>query len=307
MYKIAKPFFIKAITPLHVGSGQDLGIIDMPIQRERHTGFPKIEGSSLKGSIREVFREKERDDKDKKKANLAFGPDSEDSGDYAGSLGFTDARLLFFPVKSVKGVFAYISCPMILKRLENDLGICKNTGAIKTNFKIPKYFDLKNGKCIVSSNSDLLINNENVILEEYSFKLDKEVKCSNELFANIDSILNTPEIENKLAIVADDDFTDFVNLSTEVITRTRIDVFTGTVQNGMLFTEEYLPAETVMYSLFLTTSVFKNDEELNFKTENDIKGYFENGIPNIIQIGGNATIGKGIVEIKMWMEDNNDK
>jgi len=50
-----KPFFIKSITPLHVGSGSDLGVVDLPIQRESHTGFPKIEASSLKGSIRSEF------------------------------------------------------------------------------------------------------------------------------------------------------------------------------------------------------------------------------------------------------------
>ncbi|MEW5822118.1 MAG: RAMP superfamily CRISPR-associated protein, partial [Cyanobacteriota bacterium] len=57
MYKQAKPFFMIVQTPLHAGSGQDLGIVDQPIQRERHTSFPKIEGSSLKGAIREVFEE----------------------------------------------------------------------------------------------------------------------------------------------------------------------------------------------------------------------------------------------------------
>jgi len=42
MFKLAKPFFIICETPLHAGSGSDLGIVDMPIQRERHTDFPKI-------------------------------------------------------------------------------------------------------------------------------------------------------------------------------------------------------------------------------------------------------------------------
>jgi len=60
-----KPFFIKAITPLHVGSGSDLGVVDMPIQRESHTGFPKIEASSLKGSIRSEIEYKAQNDKEK--------------------------------------------------------------------------------------------------------------------------------------------------------------------------------------------------------------------------------------------------
>ena len=54
MFRLAKPFFIRTITPLHAGTGQDLGIVDLPIQRERHTSYPKIEGSGLKGAIREI-------------------------------------------------------------------------------------------------------------------------------------------------------------------------------------------------------------------------------------------------------------
>ncbi len=44
-------------------------------------------------------------------------------------------------------------------------------------------------------------------------------------------------------------------MSTEVITRTKIDNETGTVEDGALFTEEYLPTDSVLYSL-----VFASDE-----------------------------------------------
>ena len=55
MFKQAKPLFLIVETPLHAGSGSDLGIVDLPIQREKHTDYPKIEASGLKGSIREIF------------------------------------------------------------------------------------------------------------------------------------------------------------------------------------------------------------------------------------------------------------
>ncbi|MCX6916527.1 MAG: RAMP superfamily CRISPR-associated protein, partial [Verrucomicrobia bacterium] len=38
-------------TPLHVGAGASVGAIDQPVQRERHTGFPIIPASSLKGTF----------------------------------------------------------------------------------------------------------------------------------------------------------------------------------------------------------------------------------------------------------------
>ncbi|NLI12590.1 MAG: type III-B CRISPR module RAMP protein Cmr4, partial [Peptococcaceae bacterium] len=40
MYKLARPLFFMCETSLHAGSGNDLGIVDLPIQRERHTSFP---------------------------------------------------------------------------------------------------------------------------------------------------------------------------------------------------------------------------------------------------------------------------
>ena len=55
MFKKAAPFYFRTISSLHCGSGNDLGIIDLPIQREKHTSFPKVESSSLKGALREAF------------------------------------------------------------------------------------------------------------------------------------------------------------------------------------------------------------------------------------------------------------
>jgi len=57
MFQISKPLFLICETPLHAGSGDSLGIVDLPIQREKHTSFPKIEASSLKGALREAFEE----------------------------------------------------------------------------------------------------------------------------------------------------------------------------------------------------------------------------------------------------------
>ena len=103
MYKLARAFFMFSETPLHAGSGDDLGLVDLPIQRERHTGFPKVEASSLKGAIREAFENQSTIEFDghslsgeeKKLAiSLSFGPEDEDL--HAGALGFTDARLYFF-------------------------------------------------------------------------------------------------------------------------------------------------------------------------------------------------------------------
>lgn len=69
MYTKVKPFLLHAISSVHPGSGSEVGLVDLPIQREKHTGFPKIESSSLKGAIRSTvdYRLRGREDYDKLK------------------------------------------------------------------------------------------------------------------------------------------------------------------------------------------------------------------------------------------------
>ena len=276
----AKLFFIKAITPLHVGSGRDLGVVDLPIQREAHTGFPKIEASSLKGAIRSAFTQ----ENDEIEAEKIFG-----TGDNAGELGFSDARILFFPVKSVKGVYAYITCPMVLNKFCEDKTLIKYE-KLNNGFIIPKIDNLDDNKCIILENKKIVINNKHVILEEYSFEIEE---MNSEEFIKIPNLNINKE---RIVIVSDDNFAHFVKNSTEVITRIKIDNTTGTVQTGGLFTEEYLPAESILYSISITNKPYKPNNIELFKSEKDVLDFFSE-IPNVIQIGGNSTLGKGIVEI----------
>ncbi len=315
MYKLAKPFFMVVETPLHAGSGTELGIVDMPIQRERHTDFPKVEASGLKGSIRKAFENKTKKitvgnrkvDGSKHTISLAFGPEEGDA--HAGALGFTDARLLLFPIKSMKGVFAWITCPKVLDRFKRDLELAGITGIPQ----IPTEKTAPNG-------CQLFVKNDKIVLEEYTFKINKDDACLK--FAEWLSKCVIPEgeeynywqkkIKRDIVVLSDGDFKDFVNLSTEVITRTKINNETGTVQSGALFTEEYLPSETILYSLALATPIFKgNDTEKGIFQKTDDKSeeelvmeYFTNGLHKVIQIGGNATIGKGIVRTKVWGDEN---
>lgn len=302
MYKKSEIFYIKTITPTHVGSGSDLGIVDMPIQRESHTGFPKIEGSSLKGSIREAVEQNIEEDKllHEIKVHQVFGYDDTNASDkakeifkdkkdkYAGAIGFSDARILLFPVKSVKGVFAYVTCPMVVERFINDLNIAD----IQVDFTKPQENKITNDSSIKLEDEDV------VILEEYSFEVHSNDENIEKFAKFLKEQLNIDT--SKLIVLSNDDFKDFVKMFTEVITRTKIDNMTGTVKDGALFTEEYLPAETVMYSLAMASPIFAKIEEKDIKNlnnENDVLEFFNNNCPDIIQIGGNATIGKGICEI----------
>ncbi|SFR15893.1 type III-B CRISPR module RAMP protein Cmr4 [Desulfoscipio geothermicus] len=314
MYKTAKPLFFICETPLHAGSGNDLGIVDLPLQRERHTGFPKLEGSGVKGCIREAFEEKGQkgelvvggveisgEDEFKKAIALAFGPEEGDK--HAGALGFTDARLLLFPVKSMKGVFAWVTCPRVLERLRRELGLCD----MKPDFEVPPANAAPAG-------CNLYFRENKIILEEYTFKIDHkdDPQCtalarwlSKQVFpdGNIHGYWRG-KVEKDIVVLSDDDFRDFVNLSTEVATRTKIDNKTGTVAEGHLFTEEYLPQEAVLYSLVLFGSIFSDDKGVfvqgrqsggSGKDDEVLQDFIAGNMPRVIQLGGDASTGKGLV------------
>lgn len=339
MFTATNFMFLICESPLHAGSGSELDFIDNPIQRERHTQFPKIESSSLKGAIRERFLPlvtlvaaitpstatippTPPIPTNKDLFAAAFGAESKQpaTGDERqGGLAFTDARLLLFPVKSMKGVFAWITCPFVLNRMEADI---KRTGA---SFSLPaesgKYTP-EEGKAIVFSNkldiSTGLPTNQtyHIILEEYSFlkeNADTELviagKKLNEWFA--DKIFPQPDskywndqLKTNLVILSDNDFADFCEMSTEVITRNQIDTAKGTVKKGHLFTEEYLPADSVLYTVVMTHGEFIEEKKLNGRErikEAQIMSFFKDNMNgadkfnNAFQAGGNATIGKGLI------------
>ncbi len=340
MFKTATPFFIRAITSVHAGGGNDLGIVDLPIQREGHTGFPKIEASTLKGSIRDAFelKAKNKNNEEEKikeeiKIHLIFGYDGTNASQniknffetkldftqFSSAIAFADARILLFPIKSLKGVFAYATCPQVLKRLENDLKMALLKDKIeveikkdnnKKEFKTESYNVEDEGKALVSNESKLIVQGNQVVLEEYLFEVEKKAEVSTlaQILSKLTGI-DKNSLKERLIVLSDDDFADFVKLSTEVITRIKINNETGTVDQGALFTEEYLPAETVMYSIAFFSPLFLPEEkreeikkrignEFDF-SENSPKTFFKN-IPKTLQIGGNETIGKGFIEVNLF-------
>lgn len=303
MFQVARPLFLTCETPLHAGSGDSLGIVDLPIQRERHTSFPKIEASSLKGALREAFVEKLEN---RKHTDIikAFGPE-ENGDEHAGALGFTDARLLLFPVKSMKGVFAWVTCPKALRQLSNDLKLTDNTELSD----IPNNPEEGKAKLLAIS-SDCKVGN-NFIFEEYTFGTENGTipQVGSEPLAKwladllfIKGSYWHDKAQKDIILLSDDDFKDFTNLSTEVITRIKINPATGTVQTGALFTEEYLPAESVLYSLVLASPEFAKKGENRVKTAEDLMSFFEKTINDklpVFQLGGNATLGKGLLRTKI--------
>ena len=114
-------FHLQNLSALHVGTGQGVGVVDLPIARAKATNLPIVAGSALKGVLRDEFKEqKNLDDKDIK---TLFGPDNQQDIAHAGAIAFGDANLLILPIRSFAGTVAYATCPFILRQYKRDLGL----------------------------------------------------------------------------------------------------------------------------------------------------------------------------------------
>ena len=68
-------FHLHALSALHVGTGQGIGAVDLPIARSRATNLPLVPGSALKGVLRDEAKEKWHLNQDDIQA--LFGADSQ--------------------------------------------------------------------------------------------------------------------------------------------------------------------------------------------------------------------------------------
>lgn len=274
-----------AVTPCHAGSGSALGVVDLPIQRERHTNWPMIQASGVKGAFRANFdryknnlsdEEKAKVKEINKLADFIFGT-SEGTG-YAGSSSFSDAKILAYPMRSNVSPFVWITCPAVLKRLQKDLAF---TGEDIAKCKIPE----------VKENEAVLIKGSisgDVLLEDYEVKVsnDKKVEGFDAWFAGID----------RLILVSDEVFNYGVTNCTQIMAQIKIDSKTGTTADGSLRYQEELPSDTLMYTV-IHWGDSKNTTEDKLKADTIKRFITEEVIKNHIQIAGDETCGRGIFEL----------
>ena len=115
-------FHLHALSVLHCGTGQSVGVVDLPIARARATQLPIVPGSSLRGVLRQ-----EVGSGSETLARALFGPKNISANDqsFAGALAVGDAHLLALPVRALAGILCYATSPFILHRYAQDL---KRTG-----------------------------------------------------------------------------------------------------------------------------------------------------------------------------------
>lgn len=281
--------FLHALSPLHAGTGQGVGVIDLPIAREKATNLPYTPGSTLKGVLRDNAG-------DTNLASRVFGAaaDKDDGLEQAGSLQLSDARLLLLPVRSLTGTFAWVTSPFVLRRLARDV---KDAGLSGAPVQTPQ--PQGDAAARVAAQGSVVVkpgNPPKVFLEDLDFTAtpDAEVTAWATWLAPLvfpDSPDWQAMLGPRLCVVHDDAFNFLLETAIEVTARIRLDEAKKTVAKGGLWYEEALPAETILSALALVRPVQASEVE--------VEGVLKGLKGKVLQVGGKATVGRGLCKFQV--------
>ena len=300
MYKQEKSEILSlyAISPVHAGSGASIGVVDLPIQRERHTNWPHIQASGVKGAMRHHFEKfkgmlglPEETGQLEQITEKIFGAENfGDDNTLPGAVSVSDAKLIAFPMRSSKSPFVWITCPAVMRRLVDDL----NLTGISEEIKIPTVA----GEDAITINGSIKPG-EKILLEDY------EVNTINGEDLKLNGVAKKMlKKASNLLLVSDNTYNYGVSNCTEIRTQIKIDDKTGTTEKGSLRYEELLPSDSLMYVIMFYGTT--RDSVSPIKAE-QLVSYMKNEvIKSHIQIGGNETLGCGLFQIE-WIKGGQDE
>ncbi|WP_420632380.1 type III-B CRISPR module RAMP protein Cmr4 [Candidatus Leptofilum sp.] len=284
----ANMMFIHALTPLHAGTGQGIGVIDLPIAKETATGLPYLPGSSLKGVLRDRCQDNEIQSR-------LFGPAVEkiaNSELRAGEAQFSDQRLLLLPVRSLAGTFAWVTSPFILQRLKRELTAigmdCPQEIPMPTSEQA--HVHEKENQLTIP----LKEGHRRLVLEDIDLtsKPSKEVSLwATWIGATLFDADWQKTLNQKICVVHDDILSFLLETATVVIARNQL---TEDKTSNNLWYEEALPAESILSGLILTHQISANGRNASSALAEVTKL-----TKNLVQLGGNATIGRGLCRLVM--------
>ena len=298
MYTRQATVFLYAISPVHMGAGQAIDVIDNPIQRERHTGHPCFAGSGIKGAVRHSF---EALGGQKSDIDRLLGPDADpakrDGKDlHAGAVSFGDAQLVVLPIRSLKGGYVYATCPQALARAQRLLTLAK----VDINWNVPI---VKDGHCLLVNDDLKSSHNQQLHLEAFEYKPEKSEDLENIAEDLASKALPRDKayeffrdkLKTDLVVLSDTDFAYFAKNAMLVEPHVRIDETTGTAKDGGLFYTENLPPESIMIAPLMASQTRTGKAHNHLDSAGvmtQIKTLLDT---QLLQIGGDATTGRGLV------------
>ena len=260
-------FLIENITPMHVGSGEaNFGIVDNLVQRDVLTSYPTIHASSLKGALKEFF--KEAIGAKSGFIRYIFGEEEKDQT-YAGNVRFFESYLLALPLRAEKAPYVMALSKNSLQQLVDMMQMIKKEH--KELFAFVN--DLASYKVYANITTQI---------EDFNTEKNHNLQPIQELLK-----------EEHIVILPEEQFKSYLN-ELPVIARNRLE--NGISKN--LFYEEVVPRKSRFFTLFSFPTT------LNGYDEKDIANYNKEFLSTITQtellphIGANASIGYGVCRFK---------
>lgn len=278
-------------TSLHAGAGSSSDVIDLPIQREGHNGWPCVFGSAVKGAMRDHSQRNWQ--QDPSQLTTVFGPGrAEDPSAHAGALAVGDARLLLLPVRSLTSAFRWVTCPEALLRFQRDaIRMCVGE---PLQFHVP---DIQGMSALSAHNEEALF------VEEYRLDPKPDSQAISDLADALALIIHrqdiAKELKKRLLVVSNDLFTVLTRNATQVNAHIALNSDTKTTSDGALWYEESLPPETVLY-VSLMSHKSRNGKRQDSAAEimKQISTLFSEDSP-WLQLGGNETVGMGWCAVRI--------
>lgn len=291
MFEKTTAVFLYAVSPVHMGAGQAVDVIDNPIQRERHTQHPCFAGSGIKGAVRHSYTALGGSEAD---INLLLGPDSDSGTLHAGALSFGDAQMLALPVRSLKGGYVYATCPQALARAQRLLALTGAPAAWPA-------LSVQDGHCLFANPA--LLSGDKLHLEAFEYA----ASASEPLAQTAADIARRAlpkgdayqffrdKLATDLVLLSDTDFGYFAQHAMLVEPHVRINPETGTADDGGLFYTENLPPESLLIAPLMASQTRSGKKEEHLQAEEVLAKIRPLLHGKLLQVGGDATTGRGLV------------
>ena len=318
-YSLAAPVSVLTLSPLHAGSGRSLGVVDLPIQRDGF-GYPVVWGSSFKGALRAALSL--RDGVPGDCVNLFFGNPLESSESYAGSVFVSDLRPVALSGPCSLGGCFYTS-PRLLAQLDSMLEAALSLKLVEgvdagrvasVRERIREVYDSivgYAGKVLVSAP---IVEEGGLASFAGAYVRSERIEVAgglSDLFFELFRVHYPEDVARSMAgrVVLFPEEQARVLFRSRLllrVTRVALDYRTKTVRRGALWSEEYIPDNSLLAGLFLFSRPRKGNAKgcvPDETAESVARAFLEHmgardGSFHLV-VGGHETIGKGLVRVAL--------